>query len=52
MTLIHGYAHPDIVAAITEQARCGTCFSTPTERETELAEILCQRVKLVDVIRF
>ena len=52
MTLIHGHAHPDIVAAITEQARCGTCFGMPTEREIELAEILCQRVKSVDVIRF
>ena len=52
MTLIHGHAHPEIVAAITEQAERGTCFGMPTEREIELAEILCDRVDSVDVIRF
>lgn len=52
MTLIHGHAHPDIVAAITEQAGKGTCFGMPTEREIELAEIICSRVASVDTVRF
>ena len=52
MTLIHGHAHPDFVAAIAEQAGRGSCFGMPTEREIELAEILCERVESVDVIRF
>ena len=52
MTLIHGHAHPEIVAAITAQAEQGTCFGMPTEREIELAEILCERVSSVDTVRF
>ena len=52
MTLIHGHAHPDVVTAITEQAVQGTCFGMPTEHEITLAEILCERVKSLDVVRF
>ena len=52
MTLIHGHAHPDVVAAIVEQAQRGTCFGMPTEREVELAELLCDRVASVDTVRF
>ena len=52
MTLIHGHAHPDVVEAITEQVRRGTCFAMPTEREIELAEILADRVESVETMRF
>ena len=52
MTLIHGHAHPDIVSAVVEQARVGTCFAMPTEREIELAEILVERVPSVEQMRF
>ncbi len=52
MTLIHGHAHPEVVAAITEQAQRGTCFGMPTEREIELAETLCDRVQSLDTVRF
>ena len=52
MTLIHGHARPEVVAAITEQAKQGTCFAMPTEREIELAEILTGRVESVETIRF
>jgi glutamate-1-semialdehyde 2,1-aminomutase len=30
--LIHGHAHPDIVAAVTAAAQEGTTFGAPTER--------------------
>lgn len=51
-TLIHGHARPEVVAAIAEQAMLGTCFSMPTEREIELAELLCDRVRSFEEIRF
>ncbi|MFT5390027.1 MAG: glutamate-1-semialdehyde 2,1-aminomutase [Gammaproteobacteria bacterium] len=52
MTLIHGHAHPEIVAAVTEQASRGTCFGMPTEGEIVLAESICERVGSVEQIRF
>ena len=52
MTLIHGHAHPDVVEAITEQVRRGSCFAMPTEREVELAEIITGRVESVETMRF
>ena len=51
-SLIHGHAHPRIVAAVTEQIRSGSCFSAPTETEIELAEILVDRLEAVDQVRF
>lgn len=52
MTLIHGHAHPEIVAAIIDQVQRGTCFAMPTEREIELAEIITERVESVESMRF
>jgi glutamate-1-semialdehyde 2,1-aminomutase len=49
--LIHGHAHPDIVAAVTEAAGQGTTFGAPTEREVLLAEIVAARVPSVDMLR-
>ena len=51
-SLIHGHAHPAIVAAVGEVVANGTCFAFPTEREIELAELLCARVASVDKVRF
>lgn len=50
--MIHGYAHPAINAAISDQLTLGTCFGQPTESEIELAEILCQRLPAVEQVRF
>ncbi|MBL8700814.1 MAG: aspartate aminotransferase family protein [Alphaproteobacteria bacterium] len=52
MTLIHGHAHPEIVAAVQEQAARGLSFAMPTENEVMLAELLCGRVKSFEQIRF
>ena len=51
-SLILGHAHPDIVGALQEQAARGTAFSAPTELQTRLASILCERIPSVDRIRF
>ncbi|MBV5343325.1 aminotransferase class III-fold pyridoxal phosphate-dependent enzyme, partial [bacterium] len=51
-SLIHGHAHPSIVAAVQEQIAKGSVYSAPFEKQTELAEIICNRVSSVDKIRF
>ncbi|MBM3517217.1 MAG: aspartate aminotransferase family protein [Alphaproteobacteria bacterium] len=51
-SLIHGHAHPRIVAAVTEQLHRGSCFAAPTESEIALAEILVERLPAVDQVRF
>lgn len=50
--MIHGYAHPEINAAVTEQLALGTCFGQPTESEIDLAEVLCNRLPSVEQMRF
>jgi glutamate-1-semialdehyde 2,1-aminomutase len=50
--LILGHRHPAVLAAIANQLECGTAFSAPSEREVELAELLCQRVASVERVRF
>lgn len=51
-SLIHGHAHPAIVAAVTAQLGRGTAFSMPTEAEIELAEVILARVRPLAQIRF
>src|SRR5919205_4403210 len=36
--LIHGHAHPDVVAAVIDAAGRGTSFGAPTVAEVDLAE--------------
>ena len=51
-SLIHGHAHPEVLAAVSEAISKGTCFSMPTELEIQLAELISERVQRVDKIRF
>jgi glutamate-1-semialdehyde 2,1-aminomutase len=48
---ILGHADPLVVAAVTEAAGAGTTFGAPTRNEVELAELLCQRVPGLEMIR-
>ena len=50
--LIAGHAHPRIVAALQEQIGRGTSFGAPTELETELARMICERLPGCDRVRF
>ncbi len=50
--LILGHAHPPVVAAITETAANGTSFGAPCELETELAELVVNRVPSIEKVRF
>jgi glutamate-1-semialdehyde 2,1-aminomutase len=49
--LVLGHAHPDVVEAIERTARKGTTFGAPTELEVELAELVCEAVPSVEVVR-
>ena len=51
-SLIHGYAHPEVVRAVIEQVSAGSAFGLPTESEVELAELLCERVASIDKVVF
>ncbi|MCR2802619.1 glutamate-1-semialdehyde 2,1-aminomutase [Paenibacillus soyae] len=49
--LIMGHAHPEVIEAIRNTAEKGTSFGAPTELETLMAELVCERVPSVDVVR-
>ena len=51
-TMILGHAHPKVVEAIRAQAGRGTAFAAANAIEGELAEILCERVPSLDLVRF
>jgi len=46
-----GHAHPGVVEAIAEAARCGTTFGAPTPGEVYLAEAICEAVVGCDQVR-
>ena len=50
--MIAGHAHPDVVAALRSAAGRGTSYGTPTEYETELAELIVAAVPSVEKVRF
>ncbi|HEU4979195.1 MAG TPA: glutamate-1-semialdehyde 2,1-aminomutase, partial [Solirubrobacteraceae bacterium] len=49
--LIHGHAHPDVVAAVVGAAAAGTTFGAPTAGEVDLAEEVTRRVPGVEMLR-
>jgi glutamate-1-semialdehyde 2,1-aminomutase len=49
--LIHGHAHPDVLAAVTSAAAKGTSFGAPTAAEVELAEEVARRMPAVEMLR-
>jgi len=50
--LILGHAHPDIAAAIADQARRGTSYGMTTELEVELATMLQRALPSLERLRF
>jgi glutamate-1-semialdehyde 2,1-aminomutase len=49
--LILGHCHPRVVRAVEEALHQGASFGAPTERETELAELVCELVPSVEMVR-
>lgn len=48
---ILGHAHPEIVKAVQEQAELGLSFGAPTEIETQMANLICELIPSIDMIR-
>ena len=49
--LMFGHRPPEVLAALEEVLRIGTSFGAPTEREVELAELICKLVPSVEKVR-
>lgn len=49
--LIMGHAHPEVVEALKRTAEKGTSFGAPTELETAMAELVCERVPSIESVR-
>src|SRR6202789_1648812 len=50
--LILGHAHPDVVAAVSEQAGRGTSYEMTSPLEIELGEKITRAVPSVEMVRF
>ena len=51
-SMIHGYAYPPIVEAITRQVASGSVWSANNVPQVELAEQIVRRVKSIDKVLF
>lgn len=49
--MLLGHAHPDVIKAVTDAAQSGLSFGAPTELETEMAELLCNIVPSIELVR-
>lgn len=49
--LILGHAHPDVVEAIRKATALGMSYGLPTEIETRMASLICERIPSVDMVR-
>jgi glutamate-1-semialdehyde 2,1-aminomutase len=49
--LIVGHAHPAVIEAIQQTAAKGTSFGAPTELETKMAQLVCERVPSIEMVR-
>jgi glutamate-1-semialdehyde 2,1-aminomutase len=50
--LILGHAHPDVVAAVTDQAAKGTSYGMTSPLEMELGEMIVKAVPSIEMVRF
>ncbi len=50
--MILGHAHPQVIEAIQRATENGTSYGAPTEKESELAELVIESVPSVDKVRF
>lgn len=48
---ILGHAHPDVVKVVQEQAERGLSFGAPTQIETTMADLVCDLIPSMDMVR-
>lgn len=51
-SLILGHAHPKVTAAVIEQVKRGSVYSSPVEIQFRLGQILCDRLPSAEKVRF
>lgn len=49
--LLLGHAHPEVVKAVRDRAAKGLTFGATTRLEVELAELLCETIPNLDMVR-
>jgi glutamate-1-semialdehyde 2,1-aminomutase len=49
--MILGHAHPEVIAAVQAAVVDGLSFGAPTEKEVEIADLLCELVPSMDMVR-
>jgi glutamate-1-semialdehyde 2,1-aminomutase len=49
--LIFGHRQPEVIRALGEVLQIGTSFGAPTEREVQLAELICRMVPSIEQVR-
>ncbi len=49
--LVLGHAHPQVVSAVQAAAARGLSFGAPTEGEVELADLLCELLPSLEMVR-
>ena len=49
---LYGHSHPEIINAVSEALSHGLTFGGPTEREAQLAALICERFAAVERLRF
>lgn len=49
--LILGHAHPEVLAAVEKTVKNGLSFGAPTKLEVELAELVCECVPSMEMVR-
>ena len=51
-SLVLGYGHPAVLAPVQRQLQKGTCFPGATLTQVRLAELLCDRMPSLELVRF
>jgi glutamate-1-semialdehyde 2,1-aminomutase len=49
--MILGHKHPRVLQAIEDAVQCGTSFGAPCRAEVDMAELICQMVPSVEMVR-
>ncbi len=49
--MIAGHAHPEVIRAVQETAASGLSFGAPTVLETQMADLLCELVPSMELVR-
>jgi len=50
--MIVGHAHPEVIKAVLETSRDSSSFGAPSPHEVELAEEICNRISVIEKVRF